>query len=398
MGALAIGVFGGSGVDAQVNVVTSHNDIARTGQNLNETILTPANVNPTQFGKLFSQSTKGPIYGQPLYVSQVAIPGKGTHNVVYVTTNADVVYAFDGDSNGGVDATPLWQTSLVVGSGFTPQYRSLGTPVIDLTSNTIYVISTQTKGTLLEDFLHALDITTGAEKFGGPVQIEASLPGTGTGSTNGVLTFSPDYQVQRPGLLLLNGVVYVAFGSDGDNGPWHGWLFSYNAKTLAQINVFCTSANGSGAGFWMGGAGLAAEVASPSKPYGRMFVTTGNGSFSAATPFTDAMSYGMSVLDFDLTGGNFTVTDEFTPYNWSALNNQDGDLGSGAPVLLPAQTLASGKVLDPLVQVGKTGDIYILDRNNLGGVDELNDQIVQQVQTPLSGKQNWGAGIWGSPA
>jgi len=394
----AIAVFGGIGVDAQVNVVTSHNDIARTGQNLNETILTPADVNPTQFGKLFSQPVKGPVYGQPLYASQVAIPGEGTHNVVYVTTNADEVYAFDADSNGGANATALWQTSLVTNPSFTPQYRSLGTPVIDLSSNTIYVISSQTNGTLLEDFLHALDITTGAEKFGGPVQIQGSVPGTGSGSTNGVLTFNPDYQVQRPGLLLLNGVVYVAFGSVGDSGPWHGWLFSYSAATLAQINVFCTSANGSGAGVWMSGGGLAAEVVSPSKPYGRMFLTTGNGSFTAATPYTNAMSYGMSVLDVDLTGGNFTVTDEFTPYNWSNLNGQDGDLGSGAPVLLPAQTLATGTVLNPLVQVGKTGDIYILNRNELGGFTATSNAVMQQVQTPLSGKQNWGAGLWGSPA
>jgi hypothetical protein len=391
-------LFSGSRTNAQVNVVTSHNDIGRTGQNLNETVLTPANVNSTQFGKLFSQSVKGPVYAQPLYLSNVAIPGKGTHNVVYVTTNADVVYAFDADSNGGIDANPLWKTTLLTGSTFQPQYRSLGTPVIDPASNTIYVISTENNGTVLEDWLYALDVTTGAAKFGGPVQIQASVPGTGVGSSAGVLTFNPDYQVQRPGLLLLNGVLYIAFGSVGDSGPWHGWIFSYKGATLAQINVYCTSPNGSGAGIWMGGTGLVAEVPNPAKPYGRMFLATGNGSFSAAAPYSTSMSYGMSVLDFDLTGGVMTVQDSFTPFNWSALNSQDGDLGSGGPVLLPAQTLASGQVLDPLVQVGKTGAIYILNRNGLGGMSDANTEIVQQVQTPESGKQNWGAGIWGSPA
>jgi hypothetical protein len=382
---------------AQVNVVTTHNDIARTGQNLQETILTPANVNASQFGKLFSQSVRGPVYAQPLYLSNVAIPGKGTHNVVYVTTNSDVVYAFDADSNGGVDANPLWTATLLT-AGYQPQYRSLGTPVIDPVSKTIYVVSTQNNGSTLQDWLYALDVTTGATKFGGPVQIQASIPGTGSGSTGGVLTFSPSYHVQRPGLLLLNGVLYVAFGSVGDSGPWHGWIFSFKASTLAQINVYCTSPNGSGAGVWMSGAGLVAEVPNPAKPYGRMFLTTGNGTYTASAPYTNTMSYGMSVLDFDLSGGVMTLQDLFTPYNWSALNNQDGDLGSGGPILLPNQTMASGQTLSPLVEVGKSGAIYVLNRNSLGGIDDNDDQIVQKVQTPQSGKQNWGAGIWGSPA
>ena len=402
----------------QVNVVTAHNDIARTGQNLSETILTPANVNPTQFGKLFSQTVAGGIWAQPLYVSQVAIPKKGTHNVVYVATSADDVYAFDADTNGGGNANPLWEAALLTNS--TPagtlqnEWGVVGTPVIDLSSNTLYLVSSEDTGTTDIFRLHALDITTGAEKLGGPVQIGGSVPGTGTGSVKGVLAFGGAYEFQRPGLLLLNGVIYVAFGSVNDEGPWHGWLFSYNETTLQQINIFCSTPNGVGGGFWMGGSGLAAEVNNPAKPYGRMFVSAGNGTYSASYPYSNSMSYGMSLLDFDLTGGNLTVEDEFTPYNQSALDAQDGDLGSGGPLLLPTQTLASGSILNPLVEVGKSGLFYILDRDNnndgsnnpateyspagLGGFGTTSDQAVQEVQTPIAPGSNWGAGVWGSEA
>jgi hypothetical protein len=388
---------------AQVSVVTAHNDIARTGQNQNETILTPSNVNPSQFGQLFSYPVNGEIYAQPLFVSPVVIPGKGQHNnVVYVATNQDMVYAFDGNNNGGVNAGPLWQVSLLTNTTPAGTYSSesgvLGTPVIDLSSNTMYLVSSETQNSSDIFRLHALDITTGAEKFGGPVRIHTSVPGTGSGSSGGVLPFNESLVLNRPGLLLLNGVVYVAFGSIGDIGAWHGWIFSYNATTLNQIDVLCTSANGSGAGIWMGGTGLMAEVNDPSKPYGRMFVATGNGSFNASSPYTSAMSYGMSVLDLDLTGGVMTVQDSFTPYNEAALDSQDGDLGSGGPVLLPTETTPSGSILSPLVEVGKSGMIYILDRNNLGGFNPSGDHVVKEVQTPVSSGKNWGAGIWGSPA
>ena len=415
------------GARAQVNVVTAHNDIARTGQNLNETALTPSNVNPTQFGKLFSQQVTGWVNAQPLYVSQLAIPNKGTHNVVFVATASDVVYAFDADTNGGANGAPLWQASLLTNTTpagtFQVEWGVKGTPVIDLSSNTMYLVSSETQtATATEIFrLHALDITTGAEKFGGPFQIQGSVPGTGTGSSGGVLTFDPLYQFQRSGLLLLNGVVYVAFASDNDEGSWHGWIFSYKAATLQQINVFCTSADGSGDGIWIGGAGLAAEVNNPAKPYGRMFLATGNGSYLidpptvSGRPFSNPLNqYGMSVLDLDLTGGVMTVEDAFTPFNEALLDGQDGDLGSGGPVLLPTQTLASGQILNPLVEIGKSGMIYILDRDNntdgsnnpateyspagLGGFNASSNQVVQEVQTPTTSSYGWGAGVWGTEA
>src|SRR5271163_285499 len=240
----------GHGAHAQVNVLTAHNDIARTGQNLNETILTTANVNPTQFGKLFSQPVNGEIYAQPLYVSNVAIPGNGTHNVVYVATTTadpngsygkypgDSVYAFDADTNGGANGSPLWQVSLLTNTApagtYTATIGVVGTPVIDPASQTMYLVSSELQGSVAINRLHALDITTGAEKFGGPVQIQASVPGTGSASVGGVLTFDPTYQTQRSGLLFLNGVVYVPFGSYEDQGPWHGWIFSYGVNATTQ--------------------------------------------------------------------------------------------------------------------------------------------------------------------
>jgi hypothetical protein len=409
--------------NAQVSVLTAHNDIARTGQNLNETILIPSNVNSSQFGKLFSQTVSHGVYAQPLYLPQVVIPGKGTHNVVYVATTYDYVYAFDADFNGGESATPLWQVYLMTNTTPAGTYQTghgvLGTPVIDSSSNTLYLVSSEIlpSGSYVTR-LHALDVTTGAEKFGGPFTIQGSVPGTGSASSGGVLAFNSDYEAQRPALLFLNGVLYIGFGSVSDNGPWHGWIFSYqynsSTSTMQQLDVFCTTANGAGAGIWMSGAGLVAEVYNPAKPYGRMLLATGNGTFSASPPYTSSMGYGMSVLDLDLTGGIMTVEDTFTPYNEAAVNAHDGDLGSGGPLLLPTQTMASGKSLNALLQIGKTGTLYLLDRDNsadgsnnsateyspagLGGFNATADQVVQEVQTPESGAQDWGAGVWGAEA
>jgi Bacterial lectin/Legume lectin domain/Chitobiase/beta-hexosaminidase C-terminal domain len=423
---------------AQVNVFTAHNDTARTGQNLNETILTPSNVNPTQFGKLFSHPVNGSIWAQPLYVANVTINGQ-LHNVVYVATTGnyeyntaqkftgDYVYAFDADTNGGGNANPLWQVSLLTAPVPTPgsypyQFGVIGTPVIDPLTNTMYLVDAEMQNAVLVHRLHALDITTGAEKFGGPVQIQPSIPGTGSGSSNGTLAFNDVYQFQRPALLLMNGVLYIGFGAVNDEGPWHGWLLSYNPATLLPIDIFCTTPDGSGGGLWMGGAGLAGEVYNPAKPYGRMFVATGNGTFGINAPTVSGQpysnpsnEYGMSVLDLDLTNGMFTVEDEFTPFNEANLNSHDADLGSGGPVLLPTQTMASGNTLKGLVQIGKSGMFYILDRDNntdgsnnaateyspagLGGFNTTADQVVQEVQTPETTPGfNWGAGVWGTSA
>jgi hypothetical protein len=394
--------------DSQVNVTTAHNDIGRTGQNLNETILTTSNINPTQFGKLFSQPVDGEVYAQPLYMSGIAVNG-ASHNVLYVVTENDSVYAFDADMNGGANASPLWFASMLstshgaaagataipssmVSSDIQPLVGITGTPVIDPASGTLYMVSATLESGTAVQRLHALDITTGLEKFGGPVVITASVPGTGNGSVNGTLTFDPLWQSQRAGLLLLNGIVWMGFGSHGDNGPWHGWILGYNASTLAQTGAFCSTPNGEGGGFWMSGGGLAADQLDPvHHPYGRMFVPSANGDYIASTPYTNKMDYGDSELNLDLTNGVPTVTDEFTPGVQATLDNQDLDLGSGGLLILPTQT--TGNYPHLAVQAGKQGTFYLLNRDNLGGYNTSTDQVVQE-QTGVVGR----AGSWSSPA
>ena len=408
LGVLTLGALGEVPASAQVNVTTYHNDIGRTGQNLNETVLTTSNVNSTQFGKLFSQAVDGQVYAQPLYLSGITVNG-ATHNVVYVATENDSVYAFDADSNGGTNSSALWQASLlstthgaaagattipssVVGFDIQPQVGITGTPVIDPSSGTLYVVSaTMESGTVVQR-LHALDVTSGAEKFGGPVTIAASVAGTGNGSVGGVLSFDSTWENQRPGLLLLNGIVYIAFASHGDNGPWHGWILGYNAATLKQTGVYCSSPNGTGSGFWMSGAGLAADQLNPStQPYGRMFVPTGNGDYNASSPYSNNMDYGDTVLNLNLANGAPTVTDEFTTYLESQFDSEDGDVGSGGLMVLPTQT--TGSVPHLAVQAGKEGWIYLLNRDNLGGYSTSADNITQEVDWAVGDN-----GVWSMPA
>src|SRR6202011_324354 len=304
------------GAQAQTNVVTQHNDISRTGQNLNETILTPANVNSNTFGKLFSYPIDGQAYAQPLYVAGVAM-GSGTaqagttHNVVFVATQHDSVYAFDADSNNGSNASPLWKISLLdsahgAASGATtvpngdvgtddinPEIGITATPVIDPSTNTLYVVGKTRESGIYVQRLHALDLTTGQEKTS-PVTLSAQVNGNGNGSSGGVLRFDAKLENNRAGLLLLNNTVYIAFAAHGDQGPYHGWIlaYAYNGITLQQTSVFCAPANGAASGIWMSGAGLAADTISS----GRLFVATGNGAFNAAPPYSNSMSYGDDII------------------------------------------------------------------------------------------------------
>ena len=390
---------------AQVSVLTQRNDISRSGVNSAETTLTPSNVNTTQFGRLFSQTVDGYVYAQPLYMPNVTINGV-THNVVFVATEHDSVFAFDADSNTGANASPLWQITLLdaahgaapgastvpnqdTDSGdLTPEIGITSTPVIDPSSGTIYVEGKTNENGGYVQRLHALDITNGAEKFSGPAVLAASVTGNGNGSSNGVLNFDPLWELQRTGLLLLNGIVYMGFGSHGDMGPWHGWILGYNATTLQQTGAFCVSANGTGGGIWLAGAGLAADVTDPvNHPYGRMFVATGNGSFDATTPYTNSMSYGDSLINFDLTNGALTVTDSFTPFNQETLSEDDLDLASGGVLIMPNQTTGPAHVL---LQIGKQGTIYLVNRENLGGNNATTDNVVQEV----TGQTN---GLWSTP-
>lgn len=383
---------------AQVNVVTYHNDNVRSGQNLHETVLTTSLVHSSTFGKLFSQKVDGQIYAQPLVLANLLIPGKGVHTVVYVATENDSVYAFDGSNNTGTNATPLWQASFinpakgittVPSSDFgtdaiTPQVGITGTPVIDPNNGTLYVVAATKENGAYVQRLHALDVTTGAEKFKGPVVIQAKVAGTGEGSSGGFISFDPFRANQRPGLLLLNGGIYITWASHGLEGeyPYHGWVIGYNENTLSQISAYCMTANGSAGGVWQSGAGPAADT------LGNMFFMSGNGTFDANTGGQD---YGMSYVKMATKGG-LSVADYFTPYNEALESHQDLDLGSGGAMLFPYLTGAPHPYL--AVGAGKDGTMYVVDRTNMGHFSASgNQQIVQSIPGAFAGH-----GLYSAPA
>ena len=369
---------------AQVNVTTWGYNNQRTNVNGNETVLTPANVNSTNFGKLFSLSVDGYVYAQPLYVPNVTIGGT-VHNVVYVATEHDSVYAFDADSNTGANSQPLWHTSflssgvttvpnsLLNNDDITPEIGITGTPVIDISTSTLYVVAEtlENNGTNFVKKLHALDITSGAEKPGSPIAISASV--TLLGQTT--VPLDVEGANQRPGLLLYNGVVYIAFAAHGDgSGYYRGWIlgYSYNGTAFfSQVFVFCTepsnSTSGWGAGIWMSGQGLAMDTGS------NVFVATGNGAFD--TNLTPPLNYGDSIIRIDLSKGP-TVQDYFTPSTQSTLATGDIDLGSGGVAILPDQSGANPHLL---VQMGKAGTIYVVNRDNMGHYNSSGDNIVQEI-------------------
>ena len=380
----------------QMAVTTYHSDNGRTGQNTQETILTTANVNSTNFGKLFSQALDGYSYGQPLYVSNVAIPNQGVHNVVYMATMNDSVYAFDADSNSGSNAQPLWQVNftdptlgittvptsdLNCPDPITTQVGIMSTPVIDTTSNTIYVVARTKENGAYFFRLHALDITTGAEKFGGPVAIQASQPGTGSGSSGGTITFDPLLENQRAALLLQNGLVYISWGSLCDYSKYHGWMIAYDASTLTQTAVWLTTPNGKEGAIWQSGNGPAGDSSY------NTFIAVANGDFDADTNGGD---YGQSVVKVGPPDdGGFPILDYFTTYDALTYNVTDLDIGSSGLTLLPDQ---NGPYPHLLVQGDKAGDLFLVNRDQMGTYNSTGDsQIVQY----LPGAD---AGMWSSPA
>lgn len=364
---LLLSVLGGL-ASGQVSVLTQHNDVARTGQNPNETVLKTSNVNVVQFGKLFARTVDGEIYAQPLYVQGLTVGGK-TRNVVFVATEHNSVYAFDADDPNA--ATPLWQVNLgtpvpssdvCVGasspycpySDLTPQIGITSTPVIDPASQTIYVVA-KTKNTINNTYhftLHALDLLSGTERSTSPVEI--STP-----------NFNPLDQNNRPGLLLLNGVVYAAFGSVGDINAWHGWIFGFNASNLSSPPVvFNATPNGCCGGIWGGGGGLAADA-------DNIYAMTGNGNFDANT--TGGTDYGDSVLKLS-TSTSLGVADYFTPDDQATLFSNDTDLGSGSPLLLPGTSL--------LVGGGKDGILRLINTNSMGKFNPTFNADVEFQATP----------------
>jgi hypothetical protein len=368
-----------SGISQLGGVFTYKFDNLRTGQNLNESVLTPANVKASEFGKVFTFAVDGEVYGQPLYVRSVEISGQGTHNVVYVATEHDSVYAFDAD---GKTKSPLWHVSFIdpssgitavpqadVGSTIYPEIGITSTPVIDPGTGTLYVdASTKENGSYFHR-LHALDLASGNEKFGGPVAISGSVSGSGDGNDgNGHVAFQAKIELQRAGLLLLNNTVYIAFASHGDNGPYHGWVFAYDATILKQVGIWNATPNGNAGGIWQAGGGLAADSA------GSIYGISGNGLADGGR------DYGDTFFRLTLGSGGLSVGDFFTPFDQKNLSAHDIDLGSGGPLLLPDQP---GSHPHLLTSAGKAGTIYLIDRDDMGGYNTATDNVVQKIPTAV---------------
>jgi hypothetical protein len=340
---------------AQVSVLTANGDNERTNANLHEPRLTPQNVHEGSFGKLGSFPADGQIYTQPLYVSNLLFPNGSTRNVLFIATMHNTVYAYDADMPSGVG--PLWDVNL--GQPFptalwnapytdiSPSVGILGTGAIDFSAGVLYVVAETLQDGAAVFSLHGLDLLTGAERMNGPVVITAQASGSGAGSVGGVIPFDPRQHLQRPGLLLSNGAVYVAFGSHMDQSPWHGWVMSYDASDLtAQRGVFLTTRNGEGGAVWQSGRGLAADDA------GNVYSMTGNGDFDGAGDFGESF--------IKLSGASASLADWFTPANWKTLTDVDADLSTGPAVLPGTHNVVGGD---------KYGQLYFLNGDSMGKLD-----------------------------
>jgi hypothetical protein len=392
--ALVIAIFSLLSLSAQAQYA---GQFSWGNSNLNESTLTPANVSTATFGKQFSYSVDASIFAEPLYVPNVTIPGQGVHNVLYVVTENDSAYAFDAD---GKQTTPLWYDSFINPSqGITavpcnlitsnvcniaPIIGITGTSAINTATNTIYLDTHIDNNGTLYHYLHALDITTGAEKFGGPILIQATVPGTGIDSSGGILPFDANHTFQRPGLLLMNGVIYVPYGN------YHGWVMGYNATTLAQLYVFNFSPNSKNSNLWQSGEGLIADAEN------NIYVSTSDAPFDVYN--TNKMDYGDSVVKLN---SSLQVVDYFTPMDQACRNGNDMDLGSGGPLLLPTQP---GPYPNEIVFGGKGGTpcdlwtggvyaapVYVINYDNMGHYNATQDQIPQEIE----GSPN---GYWSTPA
>src|ERR1700722_14006289 len=363
-------------------VTTSQYDNARTGATLNEKILTPQNVNAQRFGKLGAFKVDGPVYAQPLFVPNVEVPGKGTHDVLYVATEHDSVYAFDADHPGSL---PLWQVSLLdkthgvaplsedqVQCPFIrPEVGITSTPVIDLKTGTLYVLArAQTRHTVGDNeyfqHLHALAITTGVEKFGGPKLITASVPGRGAGRSGRQVDFDSLHENPRAALTLANNDVYLTWASSCDVDPYHGWVIAYDPQTLTQKAVLNVNPDGSEGGIWLSDTGPAVDSE------GNLYVPTGNGTFDATSGGRD---YGDSVLKLD--GSSLAVRDYFTPFDQADILAGDSDVGSSGPTLLPDQP---GVHRHLLLQPTKHSMLYVIDRDQMGKFHTDSDAIPRRIR------------------
>jgi outer membrane protein assembly factor BamB len=391
---LALIVTGPPGTD----VATYHNDNARDGLNAAETILAPDTVNSSTFGKLHLLSADGKVDGEPLYLSSVTISG-AQHNVLYVVTEHDSIYAFDADTG-----SQLWKVSaLSVGETtsddhgciqITPEIGITSTPVIDRhlgANGTIFIVAMTKDGAgAYHQRLHALDITTGAETAGSPTEIAASYPSTGPGSSNGNVVFDPAQYAERAGLLLLNNTLYLAWTSHCDHGPYTGWVMAYSESTLKQTQVLNLTPNGSEGAIWMSGAGMAADSS------GNIYLLDANGTLDPTFDthgFPSQGDFGNAILKLSTANNTLSVADFFEPYNTVDESNRDIDLGSGGALLLPDLTDSTGAVHHLLVGAGKDTNIYIGDRDNLGKFNAGNNSsLYQQLTAALPN------GAWSMPA
>src|SRR5713101_6304159 len=385
--------------NSTADVITYHYDNGRSGQNLNETTLTPANVNSTQFGKKGEFAVDGKVDAQPLYLSQVTIGGQNK-NVLYVATEHGSVYAFDADSISGTTSTFLWKIT-TLGSGETtsdpvggcnqvsPEIGITATPVIDRARNAIYVVamSKNASGNYFQR-LHALNLSTGAELFSGPQTITATYPGTGDNSSGGNVVFDPKQYKERPGLLQINGTIYTTWSSHCDIRPYTSWVMAFSADTLAQTSVLNLVPNGSEGGIWMAGTAPAADAA------GNLFFILGNGDFDTtlnASGFPANGNCGNCFVKLSTSSG-LKLADYFTPHNTVAESNADTDFGSGGGILLLDVTDSGGVTRHLSVGAGKDSLIYVVDRDNMGKFNVTTDQIYQEISGQLGG------GVFSMPA
>jgi hypothetical protein len=374
------------------DVTTYKNDLARTGQNLTETILTTTNVNVTKFGLLRKLAVTGKVDAQPLYLSQLSVGGS-VHNVVFAATEHDLVYAFDADSGATLWSVPLTGTGETTSDDHgcnqvTPEIGVTATPVIDRSAGTHGVIYL---GAMSKDSqgkyhhrLHALDVTTGTELFSGPMEIQATFP-----NSAGQTTFDPGQYKERPGLLLLNGVVYLSFSSHCDGGAYTGWVMGYNQTTLAQTSVLNIGPNGGGPSIWMSGGAPAADAA------GNIYLLAANGAFETtpdANGFPNHGDFGNSFLKISTANNTLKVADYFAMSNEVAESNGDTDLGSGGAMLLPDVTDSGGTVQHLVVGAGKDKNIYVVSRDAMGKYSGTSNNIWQEIDGVLPG------GIWSTPA
>ena len=384
-------------VSASTDVLTYHNDNGRTGQNLNESILTTSNVTSAKFGKIGFDSTDGLVDGEPLYASVVTVPGNGTHNLLIVASEHDTVYAFDADSG-----TTIWHTSMLKSGETTSDTRSCGqvspeigvtsTPVIDRSSGpngAVYVVAMSKNGSTYHQRLHALDLALGTELFSGPVDIQATYPGTGDNSNGTSVVFDPAQYKERSGLLLLNGVIYTGWASHCDIRPYTGWIIGYSESNLTQTSVLNVTPNGNEGAIWMAGAGLAADNSA------NIYFLDANGDFDTtldANGFPKDGDYGNAFMKLSTSGGKLSVADYFEMDNEASENGSDTDLGSGGALVLPDLSDGAGHTMHLAVGAGKDSNLYVVNRDSMGKFSSGNNNVYQELAGKLPG------GVWAMPA